>query len=512
MRLFATLVFSLAIFAFPQASPLRAQSVGTVSFPVSCSTGVQKPFERGDALLHSFEYNAAAAQFQEIARREPGCAMAYWGEAMSLYHQLWDRPSKANLEKGAALIRKAQAASPKSPRERGYIQAAAAFYRTDAHTDYDARSQAYSQALGELHKHFPDEDEAAAFYALSLIASPQSNDNNFAYRRRAVAILNGVFSRHPNHPGAAHYLIHACDNPQMAAEGLAAARRYAEIAPASPHAIHMPSHIFARLGLWSDDVQSNLASKRTAEQQRQTAARLHAMVFLEYAYLQLGDFPKAKAVEIEAIGVPQAEYSAQMKDSFYYTQGYFPALYLLETGAWKSAASLPLDPKAPPDLQAQVFWARAVAAGHLRDSSAATAAVRSYDLAVEAVRKTSYAYVVDQMKATTDEAHAWKSYADGNLAQAAALLKATADQQDRDGKRDVDIPAREMLADMLLDSHQPVEALAEYSRSLKANPNRLHGLCGAARAAEMAHQSETARMYREMVTKGREIQACPEWQ
>lgn len=503
------LIFVTLALSFLTAAPEPASSLGTVSFPISCSAGVQIPFEHGVALLHSFEYNTASSQFREIEHREPDCAMAYWGEAMSLYHQLWDRPSKSDLEKGALLIQRAQAASPKTARERGYIQAAAAFYN-DPNITYDARVQAYSQALGQLHKQFPRDDEAAAFYALSLIASPHSSDNNFAYHHRAVSILNGVFARHPNHPGAAHYLIHACDNPQMAAEGLAAARRYAEIAPASPHAIHMPSHIFARLGLWHDDVQSNIASKRTAEQQHQTAARLHAMAFLQYAYLQLGDLSKAKAIETEAMNVPQSDYSASMKDSFYYTQEHFRGLYLLETRAWKDAESLPLDSQAPPDLQAQVFWTRAVAAGHLRDSSSAEAAVHNYDLSLEAVRKTSYAYVADEMKADTDEAHAWLAYAEGNLGQAKEILEATAAEQDRTGKRDVDLPAREMLADMLLDANRPAEALAEYRLSLNANPNRLHGMCGAAKAAEMARQPDNARMYRNLIAKGRTIRACPE--
>jgi hypothetical protein len=329
---------------------------------------------------------------------------------------------------------------------------------------------------------------------LSLIASPHSSNNNFASHREAVGILNGIFAGHPNHPGAAHYLIHACDNPQMADEWLAAAQRYAEIAPASAHALHMPSHIFARLGLWHDDVQSNIASKRTAEQQHETAARLHAMGFLQYAYLQLGDFPKAKAVETEAVNVPQSDYSAGMRASFYYTQVHFPGLYLLETKAWQDAKSLPLNPQAPPDLAAQVFWTRAVAAGHLQDSSSAKKAVHKYDLSLEAVRKTPYAYVADEMKANTDEAHAWLAYAEGNLGQAKEILEATADEQDRTGKRDVDLPAREMLADMLLDADFPVEALAQYTLSLKGNPNRLHGLCGAAKAAEMARQPDTARM------------------
>ena len=290
----------------------QSKQLGSISFPVSCNPAVQPLFERGVALLHSFGYNAAQKQFQQIERTDPACAMAYWGDAMSLYRQLWDRPSASALKTGWSLVQKAQATGPLSGRERGYIEAAAAFYRDDAHMTYEARSSDYMRAMEKLHHDYPDDHEAAAFYALSLIASPHSNDNDLAYRKKAVMILNALLAKEPNHPGVAHYLIHACDNPEMASEGLPAARHYAQIAPASAHALHMPSHIFARLGLWQDDIASNLKSKSSAEQQSLAAERLHAMSFLEYAYLQLGQDDEAAATEAEAMKVRKSDFGSEM--------------------------------------------------------------------------------------------------------------------------------------------------------------------------------------------------------
>jgi hypothetical protein len=243
----ATLVFLISTFSL--AARENVEQLGAVSFPIACKSSVQTKFQRGIALLHSFGYNAAQAQFRQIEDEDPACAMAYWGDAMTLYRQLWDRPSKADLEQGHSLIEKAKRIAGKTNRERGYIDAAAAFYTNEETATYETRTAAYSQALERLRERFPEDDEASIFYALSLLASPQVNKNDFAYRKKAVSILNGVFSRRPDHPGVAHYLIHACDNPEMASQALASARRYAQIAPASAHALHMPAHIFARLGL-----------------------------------------------------------------------------------------------------------------------------------------------------------------------------------------------------------------------------------------------------------------------
>ena len=271
---------------------LTTDQLGTVHFPVSCAAEVQKPFERGVALLHSFWYEEAKKEFEQIAKDDPKCAMAHWGIAMSIWHQLWNQPDAATIKLGHDEVKNARSLHPKTDRERDYITAMDEFYR-GKRRDYHDRASTYCQAMATTHQDYPDDREAAAFYALSLLASEPDNDTTFANRKQAAAILEKLFAVEPDHPGVAHYLIHSYDKPQLAQLGLPAARRYAQIAPAAPHALHMPSHIFARLGLWQDDINSNLASIAAT---RKTAAmhmggeghQFHAMDFLVYAYLQSG--------------------------------------------------------------------------------------------------------------------------------------------------------------------------------------------------------------------------------
>jgi tetratricopeptide (TPR) repeat protein len=461
-----------------------ASSLGTVSFPISCSIKDQVDFNHGIALLHSFSYKNARLEFQQISGRDPSCAMAYWGQAMSLYRQLWQRPTAEELGQGAKLVQEAKAQTIPTNRERAYIEAAAAFYEGDPTRSFEVRRSAYSDAMKRVHTSWPDDDEASLYYALSLLTSPDAAKNDFAIKRQAIAIINDVFKRNPNHPGAAHYLIHACDNPVLAADGLAAARRYAEIAPASPHAVHMPSHIFARLGMWDEDIKSNLASMQVARQQKSFPDMLHAMNFLEYAYLQKGDLDQAKQIETEALSVPKEDF-ADMPDMFNYVHVRFPSLYLLETHDWKAAESLPVPLDAEPDFQAVVYWARAVASGHLRDAASAQQAVSSFDAKLDEVRKTSYAYVADSMKGEQDEAHAWLAFAQGQMQTAIDLITGVADKQDHKGKGEVELPAREMLADMLLMAGRPAEALTEYRLCLRTDPNRLNSLAGESRAEKL---------------------------
>ena len=479
---------------------LNIKGLGSVSFPVSCSPDQQQPFNRGVALLHSFSYTAAHNQFAEIAKQDPTCAMAYWGAAMSLYRQLWDRPTKSELAEGAKLVEQARIAKQPTAREEGFVAAAAAFFAPDPKIPFEQRRDAYSESLKKLYKQQPN-DEAALFYALSLMTSPKAADNNFEITREAVTILQDVFARSPNHPGAAHYIIHACDNPAMAKEGLAAARRYASIAPGSAHALHMPSHIFTRLGLWNDDIGSNLASKSAAEQQRSTHDRLHAMNFLEYAYLQQGRFEDAKQIEEEGLRAPKSVYT-EMPGVFSYVQVRFPSLYLLETEQWQEAEQSPV-PDDEPDFQAFVFLTRAIAAGHLRDAAAAQTAATSYDGKIEEVKKTSYAYVADSMKPFSNEVHSWLAFATGHNEEAIALISATADKQDREGKGEVEISARSMLADMLFDLHRPKDALAQYELSLYTDPNRFNALLGAARSANEAGDEKTASIFYKQLLTGR---------
>ncbi|MGI8959053.1 MAG: hypothetical protein ACR2IV_04670 [Bryobacteraceae bacterium] len=479
------------------------EKLGTISFPTSCAASVQTSFERGVALLHSFWYDEAERQFKKVAAKDPGCAMAYWGEAMSSYHQLWDRPDEAHLKHGWDLVQKAEMTGEKSERERDYIEALATFYRDYDKVDHDKRAAAYSERMEKVYQHYPDDNEAAVFYALSLLASEPENDTQLAYPKKAVSILNEVLKKEPDHPGVAHYLIHACDNPRMASLGLPAARRYAEIAPGSSHALHMPSHIFTRLGLWQEDIQSNLASKAAAEKLglQGGAGRLHAMDFLEYAYLQAGEAGKAKALIAETEMVRTADLHQGFSGYLNYARAQFPATYALETRQWKVAEALQPPAGAEPMHQAITYWARAVGAGYLRDVAEGRAAVKQFDAMLEAVKKGPHAYVAKGMQTKRDEARAWLAFAEGKNEQALGLLRPLAERQDEVGKGEVDLPAREMLADMLLEMNRSEDALVEYEKSLKSDPNRFNGLYGAARAAELGHHSERASEYSAQLLK-----------
>ena len=477
----------------------RSQKLGTVSFTISCAIAVQQPFERGVALMHSFWYDEAGRQFKALENQDPGCAMTYWGEAMSLLCQLVSRPEQADLQRGSELVRKAQAMGAKTPRERDYVGALALFYRDYDKVDYEKRIEAYSQAMEKVYQRYPKDQQAAVFFALSLLTWNVDQDP-LANPKKAIAILNHVFSENPNDPGAAHYLIHASDSPQLAQLGLPAARRYAQIAPAAPHALHMPSHIFARLGLWQEDIQSNLASLASA---RQPSAmhigaenQIHSMEFLEYAYLQTGEDGKAEAMIADFMSISRVDVTENLRSSYFDSRiAYFPAMYALEMHRWKDAVALQPPAEVEPYNKAITYWARAVAAGHLRDVAVAQDAVAHYDAMVEATKKGKHAFRAKYMGTEQDEAHAWLAFAEGKNDDAIILLRGVADQQDVEGKGEVALPAREMLADMLLEMGRPEDALVEYEKSMRVDPNRFNGLYGAARAAELSNHREKATAY-----------------
>ena len=295
----------------PHHEDLTAAQLGTVAFPTSCAPSVQKPFERGVALLHSFWYEEAEKEFMQIATNDPHCAMAHWGVAMSMWHQLWNHPDAKVIQRGLDEVHQAKTTDgPATPREKAYIAAIATFYGNSKKLNHEARAKGYSDAMKTIYESYPDDHEAAVFYALSLLASEPHDDATFANRKQAAAILEKLFATEPDHPGVAHYLIHSYDKPQLAQLGLPAARRYAQVAPAAPHALHMPSHIFARVGLWQDDINSNLASIAAT---RKTAAmhmggeghQFHAMDFLIYAYLQSGREADAAKVIDEIKTMPK---------------------------------------------------------------------------------------------------------------------------------------------------------------------------------------------------------------
>jgi tetratricopeptide (TPR) repeat protein len=484
---------------------LTAEQLGTVHFPVSCVTSVQKPFERGVALLHSFWYEEAEKEFQQITKDDPQCAMAHWGVAISLWHQLWNHPDAATIKRGQAEVKKAKSLRPKTDRERDYIAAIRSFY--DGKHDHDARADAYSKAMEQMYQHYPDDREAAAFYALSLLAAEPDNDSTFVDRKKAAAVLEKLFAEEPDHPGVAHYLIHSYDKPQLAELGLPAARRYAKIAPASPHALHMPSHIFARLGLWQDDIDSNLASIAAT---RKTAAmhmggeghQFHAMDFLVYAYMQSGHEAEAERVFEEVKAMPAMKDMYGDFDPRMFALVAFPARYVLEMHHWADAASLQPVPGADRGDSSVTYWARAIGAARSGNAAQARKDVAEIEAIHENLLKKKKNYFADAVDQDRQEAAAWVAHAEGKDDEAMKMLRAVAEKQEAVGEEsDGGIPAREMLADLLLEINRPEQALAEYETDLKFYPNRFNGLYGAARAAEMAGKTEKANTYYAQVVK-----------
>jgi len=469
-----------------------ADQLGKVNFPTLCSSAVQPALEKGVALLHSFQYQESEQTFTEAAKREPKCAMAHWGKAMALYHQLWDFPQEETLKEGRKDIEQAQKIHPASAHEEGFIAAAAAFFQKKKMSHAD-RIRAYSSAMGKFYLVNPGDSEIGSFYALSLVSLAYVDDaNDLADRTSAIAILNPLLEEYPDHPGVAHYLIHAADRPELASHGLEAARRYARIAPDSSHAIHMPSHIFVRLGMWQESITSNLAANAAgahaaemhlAESHYQT----HAMDFLSYAYLQSGQEAKAREVIERTSGVVGATDRGKARD-----RDYLSARTALELHRWKEAAELPL-PADRKDLDDTTIWARAIGAARSGDLPAAEAAVKEFTAMVAEREKKSQklGYNSSGEKATDlSEAEAWLAFAKGKSDQALAELRSAADREDKNGGESVGIPAREMLADMLVESRRPVDALAEYKASLKLSPNRFDSLYGAMRAAASINTPE----------------------
>jgi len=475
--------------------------VGTVHFPASCAEKVQKPIERGVAMLHSFWYEEAEKQFMQIENDDPQCAIARWGVAMSLWHQLWNRPDATVLQRGLTELNKGRSLRA-TRREHEYISALTEFY---AHPDrpYPKRSAAYSKAMEKVSRRNPDDHEAAAFYALSLLASEPEHDKTRANRLKAAAVLEKLFAEEPNHPGVAHYLIHTYDRPDMAKLGLPAARKYAQLAPDAPHALHMPAHIFARLGMWQEDIDSNVRSiaatqKEAAMHMGGEGHQFHAMDFLVYAYLQTGREDDAQKIinEVRAMPPMHDMYGLGF-DPRLFVLSTFPASYALELHHWNEGAQLvPVDGASDFD-QSVTYTARAIGAAR----SGNTEQTRKEIAQLEAVQKKlepnkkkdegEYEGVGDELVV----ARAWLAFAGGKRDEAVKSLRTIADKEKGEAEASEGIPAHEMLGDMLLEGSRPEEALAEYEASLTNDPGRFDSLYGAARAAEAAHKNDKARDY-----------------
>jgi hypothetical protein len=486
---------------------LNEAQVGTVHFPSSCASAVQKPVERGVAMLHSFWYEEAEKQFQQIEKDDPQCAIAHWGVAMSLWHQLWNRPDKPVLERGGAEL-KAGRSLHATVREHDYIVALSAFYAHPSRS-YQKRVTAYSKQMAKVSERNPDDHEAAAFYALSLLASEPDHDKANTNRKQAATVLEKLFGEEPNHPGVAHYLIHTYDKPDMAQQGLPAARKYAQLAPAAPHALHMPAHIFARLGLWQDDIASNEASiaatqKEAAMHMGGEGHQFHAMDFLIYAYLQTGREADAQKIIDEVRAMPPMHDMYGMgSDPRMFGLSAFPASYALELHDWKQAAELQLVDGASDLDKSVTYAARAIGAarsGNLEQARKDVAQLETLQKKLEPGKKKDQGDYEGVSQELTI-AQAWLAHAEDHDDEAVRLLRTIADKEEGEAEASQGIPAHEMIADILLESKHPEQALAEYETSLKNDPGRFDSLYGAANAAAAAGKNDKAKSYYAQLVK-----------
>ena len=460
------------------------QKLGKVHFATSCNETAQRRFDRAMRYQHSFWYAESKEIYEEAIKADPECAIAYWGVALSLLSNPHGAIPAPNLPLGLAAIEKAKAVGAKSERERDYIDALAVMY-----VDYDkipqqARVQSYLRKMQALAAKYPDDDEAQIFYAITLNVAASPADKTYANQLKGAAILEPIWQRQPQHPGVAHYLIHLYDYPAIAAKGLPAALRYSRIAPNAPHAQHMPSHIFTRVGYWKESIAANLASVQAAKANSEFGDQLHGQDYLVYAYLQLGQDKTARGV-VDEIEARQAD-----PDSFgaAFSRAAAPARYMVERGDWKGAASLDVKPSKFPHVMAITYFARALGAARSGDSAAAKADVSKLAEIRDSLREARNNYWAGQVDVEAQVANAWVLYADGKYDDALKAMSAAADAEDKTEKSPVTpgplAPARELYGFMLLDRGMAKEALAAFEATMAKEPNRFNGYVGAAKAAQ----------------------------
>jgi tetratricopeptide (TPR) repeat protein len=488
---------------------LTEQEVGSVHFATSCAKPVEPIFQRAVALLHSFQYEFARTAFAEIVAQDPQCAIAYWGIAMSHYHGLWENGDPIA---GREAIRKAQQIEQNanvSRRERDYIDALAEIYREDDKKAYE-HGQAFEEKMSALQAAYPEDSEAAIFHALALDIIAPKTDKTFANQRRCVEILTPIFAQQPTHPGVAHSIIHCSDNPVLAEAALPAARKYATIAPASAHANHMPSHIFTRVGSWDESIQSNRQSAELAAQAEAGSAngeardqRLHALDYLEYAYLQQGRVKDAEGVvrEMQTLKpVPGLTLTGN------YAQAAIPARYTLELALWKDASRLAVNLDGVPWAQAITWHAKGMGAARMKDLTRAAEAENNLARLRE-VAAPKNQYWSDQIEVQRREVAAWTMQASAKPVDAVATMRSAVELEESMDKSPVTpgpiVPARELLAQMMQDQGHPREALTEYEAVLKTAPKRFNALWGAASSAESAgDRSVASKYYRQLADVG----------
>jgi tetratricopeptide (TPR) repeat protein len=515
MRPFIALITSLLAFgslAFSQEGhqhALTEEDVGSVHFSTSCRTDLAVNFNHAVALLHSFQYEQARLAFNEVSEKDPQCAMAQWGVAMSHYHGLWEGGDAAS---GRTAVQKAQqiAATNKqtTARETAYIDALAEIYRDDA-KDSSAHGQAFERKMGALQTAYPNDDEAAIFHALSLAITAPKTDKAFANQRKCGEILEPIFARQPHHPGIAHYIIHCYDNPLLAEKGLNAARVYAKIAPASAHAHHMPSHLFTRVGSWDESIRSNIRSAELAAAAEPASTngeardqRLHAMDYLEYAYMQSGRVRQAKAVLDEMNSLPPGSGLTPIGD---YALAAIPARSAVELAQWEQASQLRVREQGAPWAQAITWAAIGVGGARAGHMERATEAEQKLAALRDATAKQNNSYWSNQVEVQRREVAAWIAEQDRKPAEALQLARSAAELEESMDKAAVTpgavTPAREILAELLLLERHPKESLVEYQSVLEITPNRFNALYGAASAAESAGDANAAAAYFQKLTQ-----------
>jgi hypothetical protein len=502
----ALLLFVLSLPAFAQHDHAAAGAgdVGSdnVSFLTSCAPALRQDFNRAVALLHSFWFAQAAAGFEGVAAKDPSCAIAHWGVALSR----WGNPfaglrSPQQIDLGRAAIERARKTGSPTPRERAYIEAAGALFTSGDAGTQRARTIAYEQAMERLVRDFPGDMEARIFYALAITQTAPASDKQYSQQLKAAAILEPLFKEHPKHPGLAHYIIHAYDHPPLADKALSAARSYASLAPSVPHALHMPSHTFTRVGLWKESIDTNRRSAEAARKDNATAEELHAMDYQTYAYLQLARDGDARRMTEEARAAfarldANSTGAAAPGVAGVYAAAAIPARYALERGAWADAASLPVRRTTFPHTDAITHFARAIGAARSGNPKAAAPDIEQLAALRDALSTMKDAYWSEQVDIQRQIAMAWVTFAEGDKQRGIEMLRAAAAAEDATDKSAVSpgplAPARELLGYMLLEADRPADALVEFEATIKKEPNRFRGIYGGARAAEAAGQRARA--------------------
>ena len=487
--------------AFAQSALAAApEALGKVHFQTSCKPKAQQDFDQAMLYQHSFWYRASQKSFEDALKADPECAIAYWGIAQSLLYNPHVAPPVKNLAEGAAALEKGKSLGAKTQRERDYIDALGAMYADYDKVDHRTRVLAYLKAMEQLAQRYPDDDEAQIYYALALNVSASPADKTYANQLKGAAILEKIWTRQPEHPGIAHYLIHLYDTPALAEKGLAAARRYAKVAPAAAHAQHMPSHIFTRLGFWQESIASNIELGRVAKEAGDFHDQLHSMDYLVYAYLQLGQDGKAKTVIDDMTKV------TGFTETFLpgpYALAVSPARYAIERGDWKAAAELQVRPSPLANVQAITYFARALGAARSGNPEAAKIDIAKLAELRDTLRDAKDGYWSEQVDIQRQVATAWVLYAEGKRDDALNAMSAAADAEDKTEKHPVTPgvpkPARELYGVMLLDSGNAREALIAFEATLKKEPNRLAAYVGAATSAEKAGDKAKAREYYEKI-------------